>query len=94
MLSMDRPGNGICHETLTTLCVGYSPITNPQAVASVLSDVFPNLSSIDAWEGYGNEDQEHVDMCSSWVKMQELYASFVGICKQERLWAAKTDHKL
>jgi len=94
MLSMDRPGNGICHETLTTLCVGYSPITNPRAVASVLLDVFPNISSIDMWEGYGNEDQEHVDMCSSWVKMKELYASFVGIRKQERLWAAKTDHKM
>jgi hypothetical protein len=39
-----HPGNGIRIESLTHLCIGRSHITDPLAVAALLSDVFPNLA--------------------------------------------------
>lgn len=41
-----RPGRGISNASLSYLAVGQSPITNPYAVASFLSDVFPKLGII------------------------------------------------
>jgi hypothetical protein len=75
-----RPG--VRNEALFYLGVGHSPITDPCAVASFLSEVFPCLTNIDAWEGYwvGEYDDPGIlEVTSRWAHAKNLYRHFVGI---------------
>ncbi|KAH6874250.1 hypothetical protein BKA70DRAFT_1350837 [Coprinopsis sp. MPI-PUGE-AT-0042] len=48
LLSRTRPGDQYQHQNLTTLSVGYSPITSARNVAAFVSAVFPNMTCITA----------------------------------------------
>ncbi|KAH6909955.1 hypothetical protein BKA70DRAFT_1187734 [Coprinopsis sp. MPI-PUGE-AT-0042] len=48
LLPGTRPGDQYQHQNLTTLSVGYSPITSARNVAAFVSAVFPNMTCITA----------------------------------------------
>jgi len=83
-----RPGGGIVNEHVHELEVGESPISDPRAVASFLSDIFPNLTSIMAWDNFDPDDVMQVQNRERWQEAIELFHSFVAIRKEERAWAA------
>ncbi|KAH9856790.1 hypothetical protein C2E23DRAFT_749878 [Lenzites betulinus] len=96
-----RPGRGFEQRRLTSLNVGWSPITDPAAVAAFLSDLFPKLWNIecafpfeeDAWEE-GVEaagraqilaDAQHRE---NWSLVSDTYLpQFVEVRRCERRWA-------
>ncbi|KIM90987.1 hypothetical protein PILCRDRAFT_1215 [Piloderma croceum F 1598] len=80
-----RPGQGVSNTTLQTLLISPGPITNPFAVASFLSDVFPSLKHITGWEG-----EDDTDELIKWREAMSLYQHFVKIRMQEREWAARS----
>jgi hypothetical protein len=80
-----RPGKGVSSTTLQTLLISPGPITNPFAVASFLSDVFPCLKRITGWEG-----GDDIDELKRWMEATSLYEHFVKIRMQEREWAARS----
>jgi hypothetical protein len=80
-----RPHNGIRNESLTTLSVDRSPITDPLAVVTHLFDVFPNLTLYHAWyldsaSNLDEGDPEFIEMCKRWGEVDRL----LEIRKQER----------
>ena len=83
-----RPGGGVVNERLETLEVLQSPIADPRAVASFLSDVFPSLTSIVAWRNCNHEDPTAVENRKRWQEAICLYHDFVAIRNEERQWAA------
>ena len=83
-----RPGGGVVNEYMETLEVVQSPIADPRAVASFLSDVFPRLTSIDAWDNFNPNDLTEVEYQKRWQEAIQLYHVFVGIQNEERRWAA------
>ena len=83
-----RPGGGVVNEEFRELDVGQSPITNPRAVASFLSDVFPKLSTITAWEDINPDEPAEVENRKRWQETIRLYHGFVAIRNEERTWAA------
>jgi hypothetical protein len=83
-----RPGGGVVNEAFEWLDVGQSPITDPRAVASFLSDIFPRLT-ITAWENVDLDDPSEVENRNRWQETSRLFQSFVAIRNEERTWAAK-----
>jgi hypothetical protein len=83
-----RPGGGVVNEHMEELEVVQSPITDPRAVASFLSDIFPRLTSIVAWDNYNPEDLAEVGNRKRWQETIQLYGAFVAIRNEERQWAA------
>ena len=83
-----RPGGGVVCEQMGDLDVGYSPITDPRAVASFLSDVFPKLQSITTWDHFDADDPAEVELQHLWQETNRLFESFVAIRNEERAWAA------
>jgi hypothetical protein len=91
-----RPGGGVVNGNMVTLDVLRSPIDDPCMVASILSDVCPNLKDISAWDGnYGpwegddwwerNHDNPHK---KRWDEAIKLYGTLAKVRKKERMWAA------
>jgi hypothetical protein len=78
---------GVRNESLTYLCVDRSPITDPLAVATFLSDVFPKLELRHGWRssGWGDDNPEVIEMCKRWEEVNRL----LEIGKQERSQAPK-----
>ena len=83
-----RPGGGVVNESLETLEVVRSPIADPRSVASFLSDVFPRLTSIVAWDYLNPEDLTEVGNRERWQEAIQLYDDSVAIRNEERQWAA------
>jgi hypothetical protein len=83
-----RPGGGVVNEHMEALEVVQSPIADPRAVASFLSDVFPRLTSIVAWDNFNPEDPTEVENRKRWQEAILLYDDFVAIRNEERQWAA------
>jgi hypothetical protein len=82
-----RPGDGVVNEHLQELDVGRSPITDPRAVASFLSDIFPRLKSIVAWDNLDLDNPTEVESRERWMETFQLFESFVAIRNEERAWA-------
>jgi hypothetical protein len=82
-----RPGGGIISH-MHSLEVGRSPISDPHVVASFLSDIFPGLESIVAWENYDPDDQIETKNYDQWKETVQLFHSYVVIRNEERTWAA------
>jgi len=87
-----RPGRGVSNASLLYLAVGQSPITDPYAVASFLSDVFPKLAIIST----GPEDYtpEFGVVDEYWGQAKDLFDKFVDIRMQERLWSETVDRTM
>lgn len=86
-----RPGDGVICSSLEYFHVGPSPITNPRAVASFLSDVFPNIKQIGLCEYIDPDDEAQVGYLNNWRIAVEKYKDFVEIRQEERAWNARTD---
>ena len=73
---------GVRNESLTYLYVDSSPITDPLAVATFFSDVFPKLELHHGWHssGWGEDSPEFIEMCKRWGEVDRL----LEIRKQER----------
>jgi hypothetical protein len=87
-----RPDGSFHNGALSHLAVGYSPIGDSVAVASFLSNVFPNLMDIEAWDnihGYVNPLEEG-SAPMLWQQVVSFYQPFVNIRKQERDLAVRT----
>jgi hypothetical protein len=71
--------------SLSHLAVGNSPIEDPEAVAAFLSNVFPNLTSIDAWVNvdFGPHLEEE-SAGQLWKRVWNSYLMLVNIRRQER----------
>lgn len=72
-----RPGRSIVNHSLCQLWAGRTPIAHygiRTAVASFLSDVFPNLESSSSFD-------------ESWHTIYFTMSDFMNIRKQERTWA-------
>lgn len=74
-----RPGGGVVNEHMKELVVGRSPMTDPHALASFLSDVFPNLISIIAWDNYNPDVPIEVRNWNLWQETVQLVQSSVAI---------------
>jgi hypothetical protein len=73
-----RPGGGVVNENMEELEVGKSPITDPHAVASFLSNVCPNLTSIVAWDDDVDlDDPVEVESRRRWGETIQLFKGFV-----------------
>jgi len=83
-----RPGGGVVNSHMDELAVGNLPITDPRAVASFLSDVFPCLTSIVAWDNFDPDALIKVGNWNLWKAAIQLYESFMAIRNEERTWAA------
>jgi hypothetical protein len=77
--------------SLSYLAVGYSPIEDPEAVAAFLSNVFPNLTNIDAWDldGGFDRDLEEGSAGQLWERVQNSYLMLVNVRRQERGFAPR-----
>ena len=82
-----RPSGGVVNEHLACLEVARSPITDPCAVASFLSDVFPRLTSIVGWPSSNDSNPIELQYSKRWQETVRLYHAFVAIRNEERAWA-------
>jgi hypothetical protein len=87
----DRPRAGIANQSLKSLDVGRSLIGDPRMVASLLSAIFPNLESIDAWDDYNTAIAEDVQTHNQWKEVIVLYKRFAEI-RKERPLATHQEH--
>jgi hypothetical protein len=87
-----RPGGGTVHRRMSELNFGRSPIDKAGIVASFLSDVFPDVLSLDAWDDYDRSNPEEVRYWKRWQEVVDLYGQFVEIRKEERAWASDQGH--
>ncbi|KAJ7616198.1 hypothetical protein DFH06DRAFT_1239387 [Mycena polygramma] len=71
-------------ECLTELCVGNSPISNPNAVARLLSDVFPNLRKITHSTLWGPTPTGWDTPFRDWATVQAALPEFVAARREER----------
>lgn len=82
-ITLEPPGNGISCNTLHSLILGQSPIQHPKPVAAVLSNIFPNLAQIDAWDWFDEESAEEQVQHSLWQQCLDFRTCFVAIRNQE-----------
>jgi hypothetical protein len=81
-----RPGGGAVSQHMESLNVRHSPIADPGMVASFLSDIFPNLKTITAWDNYaGVTGEVGVHYREQWKTAIELYGKFVEIRMAEQV---------
>jgi hypothetical protein len=78
-----RPGGGVVNENMKELKVGKSTITDPHAVASFLSSVCPNLTSIVAWNDFDRDDPIEVESRRRWGETIQLFEGLVAIRNEE-----------
>ncbi|KIJ15128.1 hypothetical protein PAXINDRAFT_12047 [Paxillus involutus ATCC 200175] len=74
----DRPGNGVRNTYITKLSLHKSPIGNVERAALFLSDILPNVRTI-----------EETSTSESWKKVATLLEVFNLARKQERRWCAR-----
>ncbi|OBZ67047.1 hypothetical protein A0H81_12882 [Grifola frondosa] len=72
-----RPGGGSQNHAITKLRLGSSAISDPLAVAAFLSDILPNLITI---ETLGN-----ADITRQWKEVSYMLGTFAMVRRQERL---------
>ncbi|KAF7982681.1 hypothetical protein HWV62_27166 [Athelia sp. TMB] len=72
-----------CSNILRTLDFGYSKISNPYTAAALLSEMFPNLSTVSSgWTDYpGYLDDEEGDL---WVQCEAAYPLFIELRERQR----------
>jgi hypothetical protein len=89
-----RPGEGTANRSMSVLDFGRSPLDEPGIVrvASFLSDIFPNVNSINAWDDYDHSNPDEVRYWKRWQEVANSYGHFVQIRKEERAWAADQGH--
>lgn len=91
-----RPDGDFYNGALLCLDVGYSQIEDSVAVASFLSNVFPNLTDIEAWDNTNGyvDPLEEGSAPMLWQQVLGFYQPFVCIRRQERdlLCAKVGDH--
>jgi hypothetical protein len=79
--------------------MAQSPITNPTVEVSFLSDIFPNLTYIDAWDtceegsGGSGDDEENTDTANEgngnlkttrhWQQVKSLYEHSISTQEQQ-----------
>ncbi|EIW78122.1 hypothetical protein CONPUDRAFT_156132 [Coniophora puteana RWD-64-598 SS2] len=86
-LTRTRPGRGVCNKSVEMLLVGNSPIEDATRVAGILSDVAPNVKSIDSWnEITFRLSDEAYQMRAKWKTVQEWIGTFASIREEERSW--------
>jgi hypothetical protein len=91
-----RQGQGLTSLCLVDLELGQSPIRDPYAVASFLSNVFP-LANIDtnySVEDEDEEDEEDEDesVAKRWAQVKILFHQFVKLRIREK-WSETPDEK-
>jgi hypothetical protein len=85
-ITSQRPGGGIRRPKVTSLNVGDSRVGDPLAVAAFLSDIFPRLLSVDAFNHLGGRRRpipaakEHED---KWKEVERLLPAFSKVRAQE-----------
>lgn len=95
-ISSDKPGGGAKCRDLHVVYFGNSRISDPPVVAAVLSDIFPNIEDIFAWDD-DNLDDQHTDIEAReyqqrWRQVQTLLPTFLAVRKQEaRFWKSSAD---
>lgn len=80
-IPLDLPGNGIPCKCLRFLTLGRSPIRYPKPIAAVLSDIFPNLTKIEAFEDFNEEEEDQLQH-DLWQECIKLYSWFMHIRKR------------
>ncbi|OAX37108.1 hypothetical protein K503DRAFT_256577 [Rhizopogon vinicolor AM-OR11-026] len=85
-ISSQRPGGGVRRPKVTSLSVGDSRVGDPLAVAAFLSDIFPHLLSVDAFNHVGGmrrpipDAKEHE---RRWKEVERLLPAFSKVRAQE-----------
>ncbi|KDQ62088.1 hypothetical protein JAAARDRAFT_76104 [Jaapia argillacea MUCL 33604] len=80
-----RPGRGVVNDRVRLLSVGNSKIGEPAKVAAFLSDIFPDIKEILAWEFGADDDDDEGDLLQQrWEMVKELYDEFANVRRQER----------
>ena len=82
-----KPGKSVCNSPLASFVLGEPPISDPCAVASFLSDAFPNLKTFMVWEEY--DDTLEVVKC--WGEARRLYELFRQKRAKEADWDDSAD---
>jgi len=85
-ISSQRPGGGIRRPKMTSLSVGDSRIGDPLAVAAFLSDIFPRLLSVDAFNHLGGRRRPipaASDHEGRWKEVERLLPAFSKVRAQE-----------
>jgi hypothetical protein len=82
----ERPGDGVRNEKIRTLGVLRSPIDEPGNVAAFLSDIIPNLRSIDVFQ-YEEDDvpNNFEELERKWKEAERYVALFSLVRAQERM---------
>ncbi|KAF9226222.1 hypothetical protein BS17DRAFT_729241, partial [Gyrodon lividus] len=75
----DRPGEGVCNTRITELSLYSSPVGDVGRVASFLSDILPNVRTID-----------EINTRESWNMVAKLLEIFALAREQERRWCARS----
>jgi len=90
-----RQGQGLTSLCLVDLELGQSPIRDPYAVASFLSNVFP-LANIDTKYSVEDEEDEDEDedesVAKCWAQVKVLFLQFVKFRIREK-WSETPDEK-
>ncbi|KAJ7612893.1 hypothetical protein DFH06DRAFT_1307976 [Mycena polygramma] len=83
------PRISITQECLTELGVNQSPISNPPAIAGVLSGIFPNLRKIVHTPCIGHRSQGCDTLKKDWATVAALLPHFAVVRKDERARAGQ-----
>ncbi|KDQ54690.1 hypothetical protein JAAARDRAFT_401811 [Jaapia argillacea MUCL 33604] len=69
---LKRPVGGCTNERITSIHFGVSLLTNPAPVAAILSDLFPNLKSVDALDG-----EERSVVQGAWADVDDMLCEHI-----------------
>jgi hypothetical protein len=85
-LNAQKPGGGVRNEKTRTLGVLHSPIGSPGKVAAFLSDIVPNLRSINVFQ-YDEDDgpNDFEELERKWKEAEEYVKLFSLVRTQERM---------
>ncbi|KAF8625991.1 hypothetical protein AX17_006715 [Amanita inopinata Kibby_2008] len=90
----EKPGRGVSNQKLEYLVVYASPIEDPVPVASLLSDIFPNLRNVTALDSALDPDvAESVELDEKWARVENLVKAFANVRNQERLYYTSTSQQ-
>ena len=79
-----QPGGTFYNGSLSPLAVGKSTIKDPEAVAAFLSNVFPNLTDIEASGSEAGYPPEEGTDAEPWEQVLNNYLMLVKVGRQER----------
>ncbi|KAG0697947.1 hypothetical protein DFH29DRAFT_944071 [Suillus ampliporus] len=85
-ITSQRPGGGVRRPKVTSLNVGDSRVGDPLAVAAFLSDVFPRLLSVDAFNHLGGRRRPipaAKEYEEKWKEVERLLPAFSKVRAQE-----------